>query len=126
MRRSKRSVTLSSSSTSTSIHGITPMTGMCRRSSSIFSPGSRIFTSPRNLLMTTPLMRLCSFSGRSFTVPYSAANTPPGLMSPMRITGASAASAMAMFTMSPFLRLISAGLPAPSMTTASYPLSSSS
>ena len=59
-------------------------------------------------------------------MPYSEANTPPGLMSPIRITGASADFAMDMLTMSPSFRLISAGLPAPSITTTSTLSSSAS
>ena len=76
--------------------------------------------------MITPLTRARSSSVSSITVPSSDANTPPRLMSPTSRTGASAASAMDMFTMSPSRRLISAGLPAPSITTQSTPASSRS
>ncbi len=115
-----RSDTLSSSSTSTSVQGTTPTTGMPTFSSIIRSPGSSMRTSPRNLLMIMPLMRARSSGSSSMMVPYSDANTPPRSMSPTSSTGASAASAIHMLTRSPSFRLISAGLPAPSITTASY------
>ena len=115
-RISRRWLRESSSSMSTFRYGTTPTTGRWVFSSSIERPGRRISTSPRNLLMTSPLMRRRSFSSSSSTVPYSWANTPPRSMSPTRSTGASTISARPMFTMSSLLRLISAGLPAPSMT----------
>ena len=65
----RRSLTLSSSSTSASVQGTTPTTGMPSLSSIIRSPGSRIFTSPRNLLMIRPLIRARSSGSSSITVP---------------------------------------------------------
>ncbi len=59
-------------------------------------------------------------------MPSKAANTPPRSMSPTSRTGASAASATRMLTISPSRRLTSAGLPAPSITTRSKRLLSSS
>ena len=100
--------------------GTTPSTGMRTRSSSIFRPGRRISTSPRNLLMMRPRIRRRSSGSSRATVPYRLANTPPRSMSPTRSTGASAMAAMPMLTKSSCRRLISAGLPAPSMTTMSY------
>ena len=76
--------------------------------------------------MITPFTLARSASLSSIIVPRREANTPPRSMSPTRITGASAASAIAMLTISPSRRLISAGLPAPSMTTASTVASSAS
>ena len=76
--------------------------------------------------MMTPFTRARSSSVSSITVPSSDANTPPKLMSPTSTTGASADSAIDIFTMSPARKLISAGLPAPSMTTQSTVDSSAS
>ena len=117
---SKRSVRLSSSSISTWVYGITPATGTLHRSSSVFRPGSSIARSPRNLLTIVPLMRSLSSFSNSATVPYNWANTPPRSISPTRRTGASTNLARPMFTMSSCFRLISAGLPAPSITIMSY------
>ena len=58
-------------------------------------------------------------SERQCHVPSRCANAPPRSMSQHSSTGAPASSATAMLTMSPARRLISAGLPAPSMTTTS-------
>ena len=63
-----------------------------------------------------PLMRARSSGSNSATVPYSWANTPPRSMSPASRTGASTSRARPMLTISSAFRLISAGLPAPSMT----------
>ncbi|MNT47231.1 hypothetical protein D3C72_1839280 [compost metagenome] len=90
------------------------------RCSSQSSPGCRIARSPRNLLMMKPLIRLRSCSSSSSSVPTMEANTPPLSMSATRMTGASAHSASRILTISRSLRLISAGLPAPSITTMSY------
>ena len=116
----KRSVRLSSSSISTCIYGVTPTTGMPPLSSNITIPGSRIVLSPRNLLMTSPFTRSFSSSSRSISVPRSWANTPPRSISPTRSTGASTIFASPIFTISSFFRLISAGLPAPSITMISF------
>ena len=116
----KRSVRLSSSSTSMCRYGVTPTTGIPTRSSSISMPGSRMLLSPRNLLIIRPLMRARSSFSSNSTVPTSCANTPPRSISPTRSTGACAIFAMPIFTMSSDFRLISAGLPAPSITMISY------
>ena len=70
--------------------------------------------------MSSPFTRRRSWGRSKATVPYSWANTPPRSMSPARSTGASTSSARPMFTMSSSRRLISAGLPAPSMTMTSF------
>ena len=117
---SRRSDRLSSSSMSKWPYGTTPMTGLPVKSSSCVRPGRRISTSPRNLLMMRPRIRACSSSSSSLTVPYSDANTPPRSMSPTSRTGASTNFARPIFTISSCLRLISAGLPAPSITIMSF------
>ena len=53
-------------------------------------------------------------------VPASCANTPPRSISPTRSTGAFAIFAIPIFTISSVFRLISAGLPAPSITMISF------
>ena len=116
----KREDRLSSSSISTCVYGTTPATGTPQSASSWRRPGSRIVRSPRNLLMIVPLTRARSSGSRSAMVPKSWAKTPPRSMSPMRRTGASTSFARPMFTKSSCLRLISAGLPAPSMTITSF------
>ena len=118
--RSNLLLKLSSSSIFSSIYGTTPTTGTCPRSSSITIPGSKIVLSPRNLLMTSPFTRSFSESSRSINVPSSCANTPPLSISPARMTGASKSSARPIFTISFSLKLISAGLPAPSITIISF------
>ena len=52
-------------------------------------------------------------------MPANCAITPPRSISPIKTTGIFAASAKPMLAISPSRRLISAGLPAPSMTTKS-------
>ena len=64
-----RVVRESSSSKSTWIWGTTPTTGIFVRSSSIFTPGSRMVLSPRKLLMMSPLTILRSSASKSATVP---------------------------------------------------------
>ena len=117
---SNRSVRLSSSSMSRCRYGTTPQTGIPVLSSNIVSPGFRIPLSPRNLLMIVPLTRILSCSSRSSIVPTICANTPPRSISPARRTGASTISASPILTISFCFRLISAGLPAPSITITSY------
>ena len=87
-------------------------------------PGSNILLSPRNLFITRPFTRLRSSSSNSIIVPTSCANTPPLSISPTSRTGASTSFAIPILTISSFLRLISAGLPAPSRTIISYWLAS--
>ena len=107
---------LSSSSRLSFTHGTTPANGMSQYSRNIESPGSRSPTSPRNLLMIRPFTRARSSGRISCTVPKSCAKTPPGSMFPTRSTGASTISASPILTKSPSRRLISTGLPAPSIT----------
>ena len=116
---SSLSLKLSSSSRSNVTYGITPRTCFPVRSSNTESPGFKISTSPRNLLMTNPLTISRSCSSRSARVPTSCANTPPRSMSPTRRTGAFTICASPILTISSCFRLISAGLPAPSITTIS-------
>ena len=113
---SNRVVRLSSSSREICMYGTTPTTGTPPRSSSIRIPGARMDTSPRNLLMINPFTRLRSDSSRRSCVPSSCANTPPRSISPAISTGAFKSSASPMFTISFSFKLISAGLPAPSIT----------
>ena len=119
-----RSVRLSSSSISTCRYGVTPSTGTRHLSSSICIPGSSMVLSPRNLLMISPFTRSFSSGSSSIRVPRSCANTPPRSISPTSRTGASSIFASPMLTISFSFRLISAGLPAPSMTIRSYSFSS--
>ena len=119
-----RSVKLSSSSTSNSMYGATPTTGIPVFSSRATTPGSSMVLSPRNLLMIIPFTISCSSFSRSIMVPINWAKTPPLSMSPTSRTGALACFAIPIFTISSCLRLISAGLPAPSMTMISYSSSS--
>ena len=100
--------------------GSTPSTGRPVRPVSIRSPGASRPGSPRNLLMTNPLIRAWSAGCSKASVPYRAANTPPRSMSPTTTTGSPAARASPMLAMSVSRRLISAGLPAPSQMTTSY------
>ena len=71
---------------------------------------------PRNLLIIRPFTRAFSSSSKSIKVPKSCANTPPRSISPTRSTGASTSFASPILTISSDFRLISAGLPAPSIT----------
>ena len=66
---SRRSERLSSSSMSRCTYGTTPTTGMPKSSSSCLTPGVRMDSSPRNLLMITPLTCARSSGFRSATVP---------------------------------------------------------
>ena len=90
--------------------------------SSISTPGSRIVLSPRNLLMIETFHHLSLiFLGEKHPPSRTSwAKTPPRSISPTRSTGAFAIFAIPMLTRSSFLRLISAGLPAPSMTMISF------
>ncbi|CSB93668.1 Uncharacterised protein [Vibrio cholerae] len=76
--------------------------------------------SPRKRLITKPFTRACSDSESSAKVPYKWANTPPRSISATMITGTSAFSAKPILAMSFSRKLISAGLPAPSIMMASY------
>jgi len=107
---------LSSSSIPNGTNGTTPSTGISVSFSIISIPEVKRLLSPLNLFIITPFIRFLSFSSRSITVPYMAANTPPLSISATRSTGESAISAIPVFTISSSFRLISAGLPAPSRT----------
>ena len=94
--------------------GIRPKPRHPVRDSMAAMPASNNFGSPRNLLTTKP--RISSASARSSTawVPTTLAMTPPRSISPISTTGTPARRANPMLAMSPWRRLISAGLPAPS------------
>ncbi len=79
------------------------------------SPGS-----PRNLLSTKPRTRARSCGGSRAQVPYRCANAPPRSMSVTSRHCACAWRATRILTISLSMRLISAGEPAPSMTTTSF------
>ena len=64
-------------------------------------------------------MRVRSDSGSTRCVPARLAMTPPRSISPTSTTGTSAASAKPILAMSPWRKLVSAGLPAPSTKTIS-------
>ena len=81
--------------------------------------GSRA-ASPRNLLSTKPRRRARSASGSSAQVPYRWAKAPPRSISATSRQRASAWRATRRLTTSLAIRLISAGEPAPSITTTSW------
>ena len=80
-------------------------------------PSSKSVTSPRNLLIAKPVMRSRSSDDKTTWVPTICAITPPRSISPINTTGTFAASAKPILAISLARRLISAGLPAPSMIT---------
>ena len=96
--------------------GMTPTTFFPVFSSMKVSAGSNSLISPRNLLITTPLIRSRSSGSSNSNVPTIDAIAPPRSISAMRYTGAFVILAMRIFTISLALRLTSAGLPAPSIT----------
>ena len=97
-----------------------PSTGFETISSNCFTPGNNKSTSPLNLLMMNPCTRFFSLWVSRSKVPFIQAKTPPRSMSPTIITGVSDCSAMNILTRSHCFKLISAGLPAPSIITRSY------
>ena len=99
--------------------GTRPRAGQPVRVAISSIPASNRLGSPRNRFTAKPLIRAASPSLRTACVPTICAMTPPRSMSPTRMTGMSAASAKPMLARSPARRLISAGLPAPSITTRS-------
>ena len=101
-----------------STQGITPMTRTPVRASSHSTAGAKRAGSPRNLLKITPLTRFRSAPSSS-SVPTTEARDPPRSTSVTSRTGTSASRATRMFTISVSFRFTSAGLPAPSITTAS-------
>jgi hypothetical protein len=88
--------------------------------------GASSEASPRNLFSTKPRSSARSASGSSAQVPYRWAKAPPRSMSVASRQRAWAWRAMRMLTMSLAIRLISAGEPAPSITTTSFSARSSS
>ena len=96
--------------------GMTPTTFLPVFSSMKVSAGSSSLISPRNLLITIPLMRSRSSGSSNSNVPTIDAIAPPRSISAMRYTGACVILAMRIFTISLALRFTSAGLPAPSIT----------
>ena len=90
------------------------------RSCNICGPGASNAASPRNLLSTNPWINARSSCGSSAHVPYRWANAPPRSISVTSRHAAWQCFATRMLTMSQSCRLISAGDPAPSITTTSY------
>ena len=90
------------------------------RSCSICGPGGSNLASPLNLFKTNPLISFCSSESSIAQVPYRCANAPPRSMSVTSRQAALAYSATRMLTMSLCFKLISAGEPAPSITTTSF------
>ena len=88
--------------------------------SSCSGAGANNEASPRNLLSTKPCSKARSASGISAQVPYRCAKAPPRSMSVTSKQRASACRATRRLTMSLDIRLISAGEPAPSITTTSF------
>ena len=116
MRLFSNATESSSSISRFSIAGITPTTFLPVFSSMKVRAGSNNLISPRNLLITIPLMRSRSSGSSSSNVPTIDAMAPPRSMSAIKYTGACVILAMRMLTISLALRLTSAGLPAPSIT----------
>ena len=88
-------------------------------SCSICGAGASKAASPRNLLSTKPLISWRSGWSSIIQVPYKCANAPPRSMSVTSKQAALACLATRILTISLDLRLISAGEPAPSITTTS-------
>ncbi len=114
-----RSESESSSSISTFRYGTTPSTGRCVFSSSMARPGAESSTSPRNLLMTSPDARtFVGFQQRHRAVQLGEHAAPVDIARQQhrRIhqLGKPHVHDVVAF------RLISAGLPAPSMTMTSF------
>ena len=89
------------------------------RSCSICGPGASSFSSPLNLFNTNPLINFFSSDSSIAQVPYRCANAPPRSMSVTSRQVALACSATRILTISLDFKLISAGEPAPSITTTS-------
>ena len=116
---SRPSASSAGSSPAFANHGTTPAEAQPVRRTISARPSSNSDGSPRKRLMKKARMRACSSGSSTAWVPTSAAITPPRSISPHRSTGRSAACAKPMLAMSPWRRLISAGLPAPSTSTRS-------
>ncbi|OIQ68798.1 hypothetical protein GALL_496060 [mine drainage metagenome] len=100
--------------------------GMPVSSCNICGAGTSRLASPRNLFSTKPLISVRSSGGSSAQVPYRWANAPPRSMSVTSRQAAWQCLATRMLTMSLSCKLISAGEPAPSITTTSFPARSAS
>ena len=102
------------------MNGTTPSTGTPVRAVSISSPGSSSRRSPRNRLIEEAARPARDRRARAARACRRARRRRrPDRCRPTSSTGASARRAMRMLTISVAARLISAGLPAPSMTTSS-------
>ena len=100
--------------------GTTATVGTPVNSSNCSGAGASSAASPLNLFSTKPAMRARSSSGSSAQVPYRCAKAPPRSMSVTSRQRALACRATRRFTTSLAIRLISAGEPAPSITTTSF------
>src|SRR4051812_5730231 len=109
----------SSSGSRWAIAGTTPITSTPVRSRRSSGPGASSPASPRNRLSTNPHSRARSAGESSAQVPYRWAKAPPRSMSATSATRAPASAATRMLDRSVSIRLISAGLPAPSITSSS-------
>ena len=78
--------------------------------------GSNNLISPRNLLITIPFIKSRSSGSNNSNVPTIEAIAPPRSISAIKNTGACVIFAMRILTISFAFKLISAGLPAPSIT----------
>ena len=118
---SPRSAESSRATARLSSQGITPRVGRPSvRPESMWRPGSSSLRSPLNLFIRKPFTRARSSSVSRARVPAMAAKTPPLSISPTSSTGQPKVRATFMFTISLSLRLISAGLPAPSTIIRSF------
>ena len=88
--------------------------------------GASKAASPRNLFNTKPRIKARSSVGNKAQVPYRWAKAPPRSMSATSRQRACACTATRMFTMSLACKFISAGEPAPSITTTSWSARSAS
>ena len=100
--------------------GTTATVGTPVKACNCSGAGASRLASPRNLSSTKPRMRARSSSAINAQVPYRWANAPPRSMSVTSRQRASAWRATRRFTTSLAIRLISAGEPAPSITTTSF------
>ncbi len=105
--------------------GIGPRQGTPVRSAIRRWPSANRVGSPRKRLIRVARISAASAGSQTAKVPTNEAMTPPRSMSPMRMTGTLAARAKPKLAMSVVRRLISAALPAPSMSTRSASAASS-
>ena len=100
-------------------HGITPSPFHLVNFSICAIPSENSDTSPRNLLIIKALICALSISESTALVPTILAIMPPLSISPIKTTGILATVANPILAISFARRLISAGLPAPSINTKS-------